>query len=233
MAIIYGRADSEKQLLNKYPKRVQKIEDISRVHQEMKEEVEKHETKGLVNKMKIWNKKRQVNKFEKNKDDLFHPGAKGELRTLEELSRLSDDYHVLCGVNIGLPNYITYNGQKNLRSAQMDFVVVSKRGVILIEVKNWSTQYYDQNEKLSPHEQVDRAGRVLWIALKSWRSPKNPRVTSVVLSVQGNIKYDPQYKFVLVSDLNKINYFIENRREEFSDKEVKRIVDRLKHYVTK
>jgi len=33
---------------------------------------------------------------------------------------------------------------------------------------------------------------------------------------------------ILFTDLNKINYFIENRREEFSDKEVKTIVDRLK-----
>jgi len=33
---------------------------------------------------------------------------------------------------------------------------------------------------------------------------------------------------ILFTDLNKINYFIENRREEFPDKEVKTIVDRLK-----
>lgn len=39
MAIIYGRAESEKELLSKYPKRVQKIEDIDRVHQEMKDEL--------------------------------------------------------------------------------------------------------------------------------------------------------------------------------------------------
>ena len=232
MAIIYGRADSEKQLLSKYPKQVQKIEDIPKVHQEMKNEL-KVEEKGLVAKIIRWNKKRQVNKFEKNKDNPFHAGARGELEVLEKLSQLSDDYHVLCGVNIGLPYYVTYNGKKNLGSAQIDFVVVSNKGVILIEVKNWSTEYYKQNKNLSPHEQVDRAGRVLWIALKSWRSPKNPSVGSVLLSVQGNMKYDPKYKFVFVTDLEKINYFIENRKEEFSDKNVKRIVDRLKNHVTK
>jgi len=37
MAIIYGRAESEKELLNLYPKRVQKIEDIKRVHEELKD----------------------------------------------------------------------------------------------------------------------------------------------------------------------------------------------------
>jgi len=232
VAIIYGRADSEKQLLDKYPKRVKKIEDIRKVHQELKSELEHHDSKGLVNKIKKWNKKRQVNRFEKNKNNPFHAGADGELRVVDRLSQLSDDYHVLCGINIKLGRWITYNGRKNLRSAQMDFVVVSRRGVILIEVKNWSNQYLNSHRRISPHEQVDRAGRVLWVALKSWRSPKSPRVTNVLLSIQGNIRYDPRYKFVLISDLNKINYFIEKRREEFSDKEVKRLVGRLEGHVT-
>ena len=72
----------------------------------------------------------------------------------------------------------------------MDFVVVSYRGVVLIEAKNWSSSYYGQHGGLPPHEQVDRAGRVLWICLKSsWRSPKNPPVTSVVLSIGGDLNY--------------------------------------------
>lgn len=232
VAIIHGRTESEKELINKYPKRVQKIEDIPKVHQEMKDEL-KIKEKGFFAVFKQWNKQRQVNKFEKNKDNPFHAGADGELQVLDKLSHLSDDYHVLCGLNIILPYYVTYNGKKNLRSAQMDFVVVSQKGIILIEVKNWSTQYYNQNSNLSPHEQVDRAGRVLWIALKSWRSPKSPRVTSLLLSIQDNMKYDPRYKFVSVANLGKINYFIENRKEEFADKDVQRIVDRLKNHVTK
>jgi hypothetical protein len=232
VALIYGRAESEKELLNLYPKKVQKIEDIDKVHQEMKDEL-KIPQKGLLGGIKKWNKQRQVNNFEKNKDDPFHAGAKGELNVLDTLSELSDNYHIMCGVNMTLSKYVTYNGKRNLRSAQMDFVVVSTRGVILIEVKNWSTQYYNQNKNLSPHEQVDRAGRVLWIRLQSWRSPKNPRITSVLLAVQGNMKYDSRYKFVSVKDPNTINSFIENRQEEFSDKEVSRIIDRLKNHVTK
>ncbi|HET6517496.1 MAG TPA: nuclease-related domain-containing protein [Nitrosopumilaceae archaeon] len=231
MAIIYGRAESEKELLKNYPDEVKRIEDIPRMYEHFKAKVNEEE-RGFFAGIKKWNKQRQVNKFEKNKDNPFHAGARGELQVLDKLSHLTDDYHVLCGVNIALPNYVTYNGRKNLRSAQMDFVVVSKKGVILIEVKNWSTDYYNQNKDLSPHEQVDRAGLVLWIGLKSWRNPRNPRVTKVLLSLRGNIKYEPRYKYVLTSDLNKINYFVENRKEEFSDKDVERIVGRLKGYVT-
>ena len=232
MAVIYGRAESEKELLRKYPKMVRKVEDIKKVQQELKEEL-KTEHKGFFGSIKKWNKQRQLNKFDKNSDDPFHAGADGELRVLDKLSQLSDDYHVLCGLNLKLPSYVNYNGKKNLKSAQIDFVVVSQRGIILIEVKNWSIQYYNENKNISPHEQVDRAGRVLWIKLKSWRNPKNPPVTNVLLSVQGNMKYDSNYKFVTVSDLNKINSFMESRREQFSDKEVQRIVDRLKNHVTK
>lgn len=230
MAIIYGRADSEKQLLSKYPNRVKKIEDIDKVHQEMKNEL-KVEDKGFFAGFRRWNKQRQVNKFEKNKDDPFHAGADGENRVIEKLSNLSDGYHVLCGVRIVLPYWVTYNGKKNLRSAQMDFVVVSTKGVFLVEVKNWSDDYVKNYEKLNPYEQTDRAGRVLWIALKS--IIKNIRVTNVLLSIQGNMQYNNNYRAVFVSSLEKINGFLENREDLLSENEVEKIVGDLKHYVTR
>lgn len=116
--------------------------------------------------------------------------------------------------------------------------MLSKKGIILIEVKNWSDKFYRDTNKMSPHEQTDRAARVLWIAIKSrwgswWRDTKPPRVTSVLLSIQGNMRYDPKYKFVNVCDLNMINRFIQNRREELSDKDVEKLIKMLKDHVTK
>ena len=230
MAIIYGRADSEKQLLDLYSKRVQEIDDIDKVEEEMQEEL-MEEAKGLVAKFRRWKLKRQYKKFEDNRDDPFHAGAKGENQVIEKLSQLSDEYHVLCGVRIVLSHYISYNGEKNLKSAQMDFVVVSKKGVYMIEVKNWSDSYVDQQNYFSPHEQAGRAGRLLWHVLKSWR--KAPRVTSVVLSIKGNIKYDPNYKVVFVASIKNINKFLENREDVLSEKEVKKIIKKLKGHVTK
>ena len=230
MAIIYGRADSEKQLLDLYPKRVQEIGDIDKVEFEIQEEL-KAEAKGIFAKFQKLGLKRQYKKFERNRDNPFHAGAKGENKVLDKLSQLSDEYHVLCGVRIGLSHFISYNGKKNLKSAQIDFVVVCKKGIFVIEVKNWSDDYVDKQNYFSPHEQAGRAGRLLWHVLKSWR--KTPRVTSLVLSIQGNIKYDPKYNPVFVSSLDRINQFIQNREDSLSDNDVKKFVKKIKGHVTK
>ena len=117
MAIIYGKADSEKQLLDLYPKRVQEISDIDKVEAEMQEEL-MVETKGFFSKFRRWRLKRQYKKFEQKRNDPFHAGAKGENQVINKLSQLSDEYHVLCGVRIGLPHYISYNGKKNLKMTE-------------------------------------------------------------------------------------------------------------------
>jgi len=234
VAKIYGISEATKEFLNKLPKEVQSLDDIDKVHKEMKEEFDSIEDKGLGNKFSRWRKKRQINKIEDNIDGVEHAGAKGEMLALEKLLELPDDYHVFCGVNKDLGKYITYRRRRDLKSAQMDFVVVSKRGVVVIEVKNWSAKYYKNHYGLRPHEQVDRAGRVLWIKLKSsWFRPKDPPVTSVLLSIQGSIGNDPNYGYVVVKNLNDINSYIQNKQEQFSEKEVKRLIDRVKGDVTK
>ncbi|MDH3339850.1 MAG: NERD domain-containing protein [Nitrosopumilus sp.] len=234
MAIIYGISEATKEFLKKLPKEVKSLEDIDKIHQKLTQEYEDLENKGLIATFSRWNKKRKINKIEENQDSVEHKGARGEVLALEKLSELPDDYHIFCGVNKELKNYVTYRRKRNLRSAQMDFVVVSKKGASVIEVKNWSSHYYKNHYGLPPHEQVDRAGRVLWISLKSsWFSPKNPSISSVLLSIQGNINYDDDYGYVIVKNLNNINYYLQNREEQFSEKEVKRLIGRIKGDITK
>jgi len=234
VAIIYGISEATSKFLDKLPKEIQSLDDIDKVHKEMKEEFDSIKDKGLGNKFSRWRKKRQINKIEDNIDGVEHAGAKGEILALEKLSELPDDYHIFCGVNKDLGKYIRYRRRRDLKSAQMDFVVVSKRGVILIEVKNWSAKYYKNHYGLRPHEQVDRAGRVLWIKLKSsWFRPNDPPVTSVLLSIQGTISNDANYGYVIVKNLNDINSYIQNKQEKFSEKEVKRLIDRIAGDVTK
>jgi len=234
VAVIYGISEATKDFLKKLPKEVKSLEDIDKIHQKLTQEFDELENKGILSTFSRWNKKRQIKKIEENTDSKEHKGARGEVLALEKLSELSDDYHIFCGVNKQLKNYITYRRERNLRSAQMDFVVVSRRGVVVIEVKNWSSQYYKNHYGLPPHEQVDRAGRILWISLKSsWFSPKNPSISSVLLSVQGNIGHDDNYGYVTVKNLNNIITYLQQKNEQFSDKEVSRLIGRVKGDVTK
>ena len=99
MAIIYGISEATKKFLNKLPKEVNSLDDIDKVHKEMKEEFDSIEDKGLKNKFSRWRKKRLIKKIEENVDGVEHAGAKGEILALEKLSELGNDYHIFCGVN--------------------------------------------------------------------------------------------------------------------------------------
>jgi len=234
LAIIYGVSEATKKFLKKLPKQIQKLDEIDNVSRELKHELDSIEDKGIGNKLNRWRKQRVINKIKDNIDNVEHAGAKGENLSLEKLSELPDYFHIFCGVNKELKKYVTYRRRRDLKSAQMDFVIISKRGVNVIEVKNWSVKYYNNHHGLSPHEQVDRAGRVLWIKLKSsWFRPKDPPVSSVLLSIQGVIPPNAKYGYVTVKNLNNINDYLQNRREQFSDKEVERLIGRVKGDITK
>jgi len=124
---------------------VKNIDDIDRVKKDFEKKIAK-EGSGFFADLRKWNYQRQINKFEKNEDNPFHAATRGENKVIEEL--LDENYHILCGVRIRLPHYVTYNGQKNLKSAQMDVVVVCPKRVFMIEVKNWSDNYVQNNDNL-------------------------------------------------------------------------------------
>ena len=232
MAIIYGYADSEKRLLDKLPNEVKNVEDMDRVRKEFYRKMKKQRygRKSLGGtifaEIKRWHYKRQVDKFQYKKIGKLKTGTKGENKVIDELSKLDDSYHIMCGIDIELHNWVTYNGKKNLKSAQMDIVIVCPKGVFVIEVKNWTDKFVQGNKQdFSPFEQVSRAGLVLWITLQN--VSKDIRVTNVILSIQGNIPYNEKYRLVSVSSLDSINQFLEKRQDSLSEKEVEKIVKDL------
>jgi len=239
VAFIYGIADSEKNLLDKLPNEVKNVEDMDRVRKDFYRKMKKqrygwHKKSlfGLVtSEIKRYHYKRQVDKFQYKKVGKLKTGTHGENKVIDELSKLNDSYHVMCGVEIELPNWVTYNGKKNLKSAQMDVVVVCPKGVFMIEVKNWTDEYAQSHKQdFSPYEQAGRAGLVLWITLKNIF--KDIRVTNVLLSIRGNLQYNEKHRLVYVSSLDGINQFLEKRQDSLSEKEVEKIVHELESYVT-
>jgi len=239
MAFIYGIADSESKLLDKLPNEVKNVEDIDRVRKDFYKKMKKQRYGygrkslfGIVtSEIKRFHYKRQVDKFQYKKIGKLKTGTHGENYVIDKLSKMDDSYHILCGIEIELDYWVTYNGKKNLKSAQMDVVVVCPKGVFMIEVKNWTDKYADQNKKgLSPYEQAERAGRVLWITLQN--KVGDIRVTNVLLSIKGNLPYNQNYRSVFVSRLDTINEFLEKRQNILNEKEIEKIVKDLKGYVT-
>ena len=223
-------ADSERSLLDRLPNKVQNIDYMGRVKNDFESKIAK-EGDGFFAGIRKWNYKRQVKKFEKQNVKLFHTGTRGENKVIDEHSKLDDGFHILCGVDMELHHWVTYNGRKNLRSAQMDLVVVCPKGVFMIEVKNWSNSFAQNNNKtFNPYEQTERAGRVLRISLQN--VIRDIRLTNVLLSIQGNLPYNENYRSVFVSSLDRINQFLEKRQDALNEKEIKKIVKGLSGFVT-
>ncbi len=226
MAVVYGRSDSEVQLIRKYPKEVKRLEDIDVV----KARFEKDLSDGDLPLFKKWHCRRRLRKFMENENDTLHAGASGENRAISVLSRLDDTYSVFCGLDIELQNPITYRGKKNLRSAQMDAVVAGRNGVFLVEVKNWCSAWRGSSKKVSPHGQTERAGRVLGFMLK--RACGSIGVNTIMLPINNNIAYDSSYRKVFVTSTNRINDFITHMDGHIVGEKLDCIVDILKKYVT-
>ena len=224
MAVIHGSSDSERRLLRKLPREVKSLDMMKDV---MAEFNGKHKNaSGWLAGLRRWNYRRQIGKIRNGMKDPLLFGAAGEKAVLGRLSALDDSYHMFCNIHIDLPYTVRYRGKRNLRSAQMDLVVACSKGIFMIEVKNWSDKYA-RNPKWNPHEQAERAGMVLWIALQ--KSAKGTRVTNVLLSVSGNIWYDPNYRTVMVSDLDRITGFLKNRPDVLTRQGLKHMLKLLKN----
>ena len=219
MVIIYGSSDSERRLLGKLPREVGNLDMMGDVMAEFRNK--QKNASGWFAGLKRWNYKRQIDKINRGMKDPLLSGAVGENSVLERLLALDDSYHVFCDLRISLPYAVRYRGQRNLRSAQMDLVIVCTKGIFMIEVKNWSDEY-TKDPKWNPYEQTERAGRILWITLQD--AVKGTRVTNVLLSVRGNIRYDPNYRTVMVSDPDRIIGFLKNRPDTLTQLSLERIL---------
>ena len=157
-----------------------------------------------------------------------YSGAYGELKVLKELSKLDNSFHILCDVKRDLGKYVSYHRVWDLKTAQMDFVVVGPTGIFITEVKNWSSNYINAHDGLNPYEQVDRHGRVLWIYLKQHTFSYKPRITKLLIPIQGNLHYNPNYKSVLIRNVSGLNQFIYNNSNTLSGSRINKIVSLLR-----
>ena len=159
-------------------------------------------------------------------------GNKGEQKVLEKLKELDDSFNILCNVRLG--SYL-FSQRSTKRTAQIDFVIISRRGIISLEVKNWSDKYYAEHKKYgypSPHLQAEKIGRKLWTDLHFYPcNMERPPVSKVLLSTYGIFQQDPNFPFVNVKNMNNINNFLQNQTEKLSEDAVNHIVEYLMRFV--
>jgi hypothetical protein len=152
-------------------------------------------------------------------------GYYGELLVLDTLKKLNDDYYVISDVPITREFGHKFDG-KMLKSARVDHVVVSRKGVYCIETKNWNMKW-KSDDRPTPGEQARRASYLLYRYLKYTCNIPRVRVMSIVLYTNSTIKGKEDFvRFLRYEDFPA---YLEARQDTLSDEEVTQIVDCLKN----
>jgi hypothetical protein len=112
-----------------------------------------------------------------------YKGAIAELEMIDLLKKLPDNYFVFSDVKLDSYQYHCYQG-KPLKSAQIDHLIVCLKGIFIIEVKNWSKKFAENNDAQNPYEQVERASTLCYFLLKD--DFKNVK-TKAILAYKGSI----------------------------------------------
>ena len=214
--------DSEKQLIKILPRKIKSMRQLDEAKIEIKRKMNRRSL-GLFAGLKRRRLQNKLNRLNTKKINTLRLGAEGEVIMVSRLKKLSNDFHVLCGIDIRLPKYIKYRGKINLRSAQMDVVVVGPTGLFVIEVKNWTDGTNAHKQSFTPYEQADRAATVLNYAT-------NMPVVPIVGAVKGNIERTNGFG-VTVCDLDTLNQTITGMRpgcRQLGRKDVNNVVKRIR-----
>jgi hypothetical protein len=122
----------------------------------------------------------------------FLIGASGEEEVIEHLKFLPDDYHVFNDVKIDFAKWIYWkkgkDGDKNIKTSQIDHLVVGPTGLFLIETKKWRRTDIE-NKRSDVVYQIQRANYALWRYLINSHIDCDIRIRSVAVSIHGNSQW--------------------------------------------
>ena len=154
----------------------------------------------------------------KNKKEI---GIIGENIVSNSLLNLSNEYIVFNNLNLLADDWILYKGKKNLKSAQIDHLVLGPTGIFIIETKFWSKDFLDNN-KFTPSEQIKRSEKLLIYLLKEhYILFNNFQIKKIVISISDTIKnVDPGIKLLRA---NQVSSFISNSSNKYSQNEIKKL----------
>ncbi len=156
--------DPEREIRKRLQKEYRQLEEAERRARYLKE----HFNKEVDRRLKGLRKK--LDEILRVKDSREYAGAVGEVRVIKNLAKLPDEYHVINDCNLSLETWTRLDG-KNLRTAQIDHLVIGPTGVYVIETKNWSKETMEKSfqSEYNPYHQVQKAQRITYLTLNPGR----------------------------------------------------------------
>jgi hypothetical protein len=154
-------------------------------------------------------------------------GALAELKMVDLLGKLPDNYYVLNDVTIRLYKSVHFDG-KWLSSSQIDHLVIGPAGAFVIEVKNWSEKFSVEGEFFDPYQQVKRHNYVCYTLLNQQFKTK---VRSII-AYAGHIPTKPDNSYAKVLPLEQVNSHILRFKDvKHDDEEIQRIVQFIERII--
>lgn len=150
-------------------------------------------------------------------------GAIAEMRMIDLLRKLPDNYYVVNDVKLRLSKGVRFDGSW-LETSQIDHLVIGPSGVFVIEVKNWSDKFLSDGDFFDPYQQIKRHNYVCYTLLK--RRFK----TNVwnIIACAGHIPTKPNNSHVKVLPIEQVNNYILWFKDIKHDNET---VQRIAHFI--
>lgn len=138
-------------------------------------------------------------------------GLKGEYIVNKELQKLHDNYYV----------YYDISFRVRKKRCQIDHIVICSSGIFLIETKLWSSNF---SSTYTPFKQLERS---LKLFLEKFKGNYKLHVKQVLVSVNGSLEYNPEFKSIYVTSPSKLLKYIINCKKVYSENEVLVLKDLL------
>ena len=147
----------------------------------------------------------------------FKKTGKSDL-VLRELSKLPYQFALLRNVFLRLQWPVTYQKTtESVKSCQIDYIVIGPSGIFIIEAKNWDE--FTFKEKI-PHEEVDKAGLIMYIKLNRYFTKKIP-----IYNIVTTLKHESFIRYGFVHQLSvwQLTNFIYSQESNISKAEIRKI----------
>lgn len=163
-------------------------------------------------KNKIYATERRITVMKENLESKEYCGAVAELKMIDFLRKLPNNYQVINDVSIKLNKSIRLD-KEWIQSVQIDHLVIGPSGVFIIEVKNWSKKFASTGDFHDPYNQIKRHNRACYILLKEQCETKLRNI----IACANHLPSKTDEKYIKVMPIEQVIGYILWFKEEIHD----------------